>query len=330
MSSRGKVSIIIPLFNREKLIGHTIQSVIDQTYGDWECVIVDDGSTDKSLDTVTRFCNDPRILLIERSRMPKGASTCRNIGIEYATGKYLMFLDSDDLLSSKCLENRVKYFEDFPENDFLVFATNFFQKSPGDSNDKWLYLHHNDIKISFLIHAVWQTSGSFWKTEKIKEHRFLEGIKSYQDWEFHLRYLLIFDPVFNIFKNISDVYVRRGESDNLTLRHQEESYLFNRIILYQKVTPLIFEKLENRRLAKNIMAGRYLSLMAKLRNFPNGYKLCLKELNDSIRLSKTKIFLIRAYLSIRNHRVIQNSNLLQRFVRFIFSFLISKQTVFYY
>ena len=98
------VSIVIPLYNRAELIAETLQSVLMQFYQNWECIVVDDGSTDNSFQVIkSLFEKDNRIKVYERNREPKGASTCRNIGIEKSNGEYIIFLDSDDLLDSDSL-----------------------------------------------------------------------------------------------------------------------------------------------------------------------------------------------------------------------------------
>ena len=87
------ISIVIPLYNKEKQIAHTLQSVFAQTFQDFEIVIVDDGSTDNSVMEVKKF-DDPRVLLIQQSNA--GVSAARNRGIEEANGELIAFLDADD------------------------------------------------------------------------------------------------------------------------------------------------------------------------------------------------------------------------------------------
>ena len=101
------VSIIIPSFNSETYISETIDSILNQTYPYWEAIVVDDGSSDETCSIVKRYSqNDKRIQLFLRVSTAKGASVCRNIGIEKAIGKYIIFLDSDDLLAPFCLKER--------------------------------------------------------------------------------------------------------------------------------------------------------------------------------------------------------------------------------
>lgn len=116
------VSIIIPTFNRAHLISETLNSVLLQTYTNWECIVVDDGSIDNTREVVNAFVGkDSRIILILRDEnRKKGASTCRNIGIENATGNYIQFLDSDDLISPNKLFEQVNLLKNKKNN---VIAT---------------------------------------------------------------------------------------------------------------------------------------------------------------------------------------------------------------
>lgn len=107
------VSIVIPVFNRENVLRETLDSVSSQTYKNWECLIIDDGSDDNSLGIMEFYSNnDNRFIIHKRpSYKKKGASSCRNIGLENAKGKFIQFLDSDDIISSNKIENQVKDFK---------------------------------------------------------------------------------------------------------------------------------------------------------------------------------------------------------------------------
>ena len=100
----GKVSVIIPSFNGEKYIIQTLQSVFDQSYQNIEIIVVDDGSTDSTLETINPYMD--RIRLIQQPN--SGVSAARNSGIAAARGDYIMFLDADDLLHSEAIERRMQ------------------------------------------------------------------------------------------------------------------------------------------------------------------------------------------------------------------------------
>jgi glycosyltransferase involved in cell wall biosynthesis len=108
------VSIIIPLYNKENFIIDTLKSIRAQDFKNWECIIIDDGSTDSSLKVVTDFCNahsgNWKIYSV-----PNGGQTkARNIGISHATGRYLAFLDADDLWVTNKLSFQFNYLEENP------------------------------------------------------------------------------------------------------------------------------------------------------------------------------------------------------------------------
>lgn len=87
-------SVVIPLFNKENFIQNTLNSVLNQTFNDYEIIIINDGSTDKSEQIVEEF-NDSRIIYL--SKLNEGVSAARNYGIQHSKGKYIAFLDADDL-----------------------------------------------------------------------------------------------------------------------------------------------------------------------------------------------------------------------------------------
>ena len=113
-----KISIVIPLYNKENCIVTTLQSVLDQTYTDWECIVVNDGSTDKSLQTVEDFIRglkieDWRLKIV--SKPNGGVCSARNMGIEVAKGEFVALLDGDDLWNKEYLSEQVKMIQDFPD-----------------------------------------------------------------------------------------------------------------------------------------------------------------------------------------------------------------------
>lgn len=106
------VSIITPSYKSEKFIAQTIESVLAQTYQNWEIIIVDDVSPDNSNDTIEKYCkNDNRIKLIKLERN-SGPAVARNKAIEESKGRYIAFLDADDLWKPEKLEKQIKFMEE--------------------------------------------------------------------------------------------------------------------------------------------------------------------------------------------------------------------------
>ena len=104
------VSIIMPSYNGEKFIGETIESVLDQTYTNWELIIVDDCSKDDTAGAVARF-QDPRIRFYQNEKN-SGAAISRNRALREATGRWIAFLDSDDLWEKDKLEKQIAFMEE--------------------------------------------------------------------------------------------------------------------------------------------------------------------------------------------------------------------------
>lgn len=114
------ISIVIPLFNKEKQIAHTLRTVLAQTFQDFEIVIVNDGSTDNSVAEVGKF-HDPRIRLIHQANA--GVAAARNKGIEESQYDLIAFLDADDEWKPTYLETQYALFKKYPECS--VFACNY-------------------------------------------------------------------------------------------------------------------------------------------------------------------------------------------------------------
>jgi glycosyltransferase involved in cell wall biosynthesis len=116
------VSIIVPTYNRAHLIGRAIQSVLNQTYQDFELIVVDDGSADNTEEVVKEFQKkDERIIYI-RQEKNKGAAAARNTGIKAAKGEYIAFQDSDDEWLPEKLEKQMKAFDNASSEVGVVYT----------------------------------------------------------------------------------------------------------------------------------------------------------------------------------------------------------------
>lgn len=119
------VTVITPLFNAEKYISETIESVVKQSYKNWEMIIVDDCSTDKSRDLVKTFQQkDSRIRLIESDDNFGGPARPRNIGLQQAKGEYVAFLDADDVWLPEKLAKQVSFMKANPSVDICHTLAN--------------------------------------------------------------------------------------------------------------------------------------------------------------------------------------------------------------
>lgn len=212
------ISIIIPTYNRAVVIQKALDSVIAQTYINWECIVVDDGSTDATLEVLKKYNEqDSRILFFKRERLPKGAPTCRNIGLEHAKGDYVIFLDSDDYLLPFCLEQRIKTFNQYPDCDFLVFPMS-------EQNDNGIVKKeipfYDDYLVPFLsANIIWQTMCPIWNKSFLLELKgFTEEYPRFNDPELMIRALVQVNVKFKVFNNL--------DFDTVHLLNVKDIYLF--------------------------------------------------------------------------------------------------------
>lgn len=131
------VSVITPIYNGYKYIDQCVESVVLQSYENWELLLIDDGSTDQSLEKIYKWINkDSRIkFLAHPNNSNKGVSLTRNLGITYSSGKYIALLDCDDIWFSEKLQKQVEILEDDPELT-LVYCKAVVIDDDGFSLDK--------------------------------------------------------------------------------------------------------------------------------------------------------------------------------------------------
>lgn len=191
------VSIIIPCYNQGEYLPQTLDCILNQTLSDWECIIVDDGSTDNSADIARQYQkSDSRFKVITQPN--SGSATARNVGLSLSTGEYVQFLDADDLLDSNKLRLQTDYMQ---KNGLSVSYTNYqkFYLPPETDNYKFInpqpYTTHIIGKFSFSILIRWGVDlsiplncflyrNTFLQTNHIA---FDENIRQREDWDFHIK-----------------------------------------------------------------------------------------------------------------------------------------------
>ncbi len=188
------VSIVVPFFNRSKLVCGTISYIVGQTYSDWELIIVDDGSEEKEYQTVKTECEKDHRIRIERrpeSRI-KGAQSCRNIGLELAMGEYIIFFDSDDYVPNYCLEQRVSFMEQHPDLDFAVFPYAEFVDNPySPETIGGLRYYEDDLREFVARRLPFMVWSNIYKTESLRNNNIQwdTNLKSLQDAHFNISVL---------------------------------------------------------------------------------------------------------------------------------------------
>lgn len=259
-----KISIIIPNFNKGDFIQKAIESIIAQEYNNWEAIVVDDGSSDNSIEIIKKFAGmDARVKLHRRERTPKGGSTCRNIGIENALGDYLIFFDSDDLMSPMCIGERVKLMEANLDLDFAVFPVGTFYKEVGDSSMIWKVKKGNHLK-QFLSHDLpWNIMSPIWKSTFIKKalKGFDESFPRLQDVEFHTRALLQPEVNYRVISKTSPKCFYRIDQDRT-----KQSHAIALETMYQGIHKYIstFEQILHSPLHRKYLRGTLVSFITQV------------------------------------------------------------------
>lgn len=207
------VSIIIPTYNRGHLVLDTLKSVQNQSYHNFECIIVDDDSNDNTDEVVKHFClKDSRFHYLERpANRLKGANACRNFGLENSKGKYINWLDSDDLFADNHIQEHLSVHDKHKNIVASVSEAGTFINSIDDNINKWSNIFsQNDLIEDMLTSKVsWQTAAVLWRKSELPLRPFREDLSSSQEWTFHLSQIIDGLKFFSF--NLVTIYVRRHE-----------------------------------------------------------------------------------------------------------------------
>ena len=178
------VSVVIPTYNRADFVEQAIQSVLDQTYSNFEVLVIDDGSTDNSAELIQKMAETDKRIRFYQLKQNSGVSIARNKGLSLARGKYIAFLDSDDTAYPYWLETGVRFMEKNP------------QAVVGFTNIKYYQLINNQKKFFSaripLYEISWRSVahiGSFVRAGFINRHQiqFNPHYISAEDWDFYMQ-----------------------------------------------------------------------------------------------------------------------------------------------
>lgn len=162
------VSIVVPVYNAEKYIQATIAMVQAQTYEDWELILVEDGSTDDTrliLEDLEENTLDKRIKVIYLKDNDKGPAPVRNVGVEAATGRYIAYLDADDVWKREKLEKTLKYMQE--KDAGFVFTAYEFGDENANPTGKVVHVPETITYKEALSRTVIFTTTVLFDTEKI-------------------------------------------------------------------------------------------------------------------------------------------------------------------
>lgn len=192
------LSVIIPCYNNGEYLAQLLDCFKKQTSDDWEIVIVDDGSTDDTLERIQKYSQlDNRIKVYQRDRQPKGSVVCRNIGFQKSTGEFISHIDADDLVSDTFVENRIKFLKEHPDVDYATFIAKTFidgHPLPAITDPGKIYgkgVNTSDILSDFLsadyCFSVWC---NVYRRSSIQNIIWDEKVKIYTDFSYIVPVLL--------------------------------------------------------------------------------------------------------------------------------------------
>jgi len=270
-----KVSIITASFNYADYIRETIQSVLNQTYNDWELIIVDDGSTDNSLNVISEYCQkDSRIKLFTHdNNQNKGLAETIKLGLSKAKCEYIAILESDDLWREDCLEKRIGVLGKFHEINFIYndvepfgdegavnITINYKNKYFPMVNN--IHTPFNPLYSFYIVNLVPTLSSTFIKKEILEKCDMNSPIKPLLDWWLYFQisvkndFYFIKEPLTK-WRRHNKSYIRTFKSDASEKKEPDfhkELYIFvkrSNLPLRKKfVCKILSNILSNHRLRK--------------------------------------------------------------------------------
>ena len=232
MNGNPKIAIIIPVYNREKLLPYTLNSILEQSFNDWECILVDDDSTDDSLSVLKQYeQNDQRFKVFSRPKeLIKGANSCRNFGFTQTVASHIKWFDSDDIMLPRHLE--IAY-TTLKENnlDFVITDTINFNHDSGDFLGKPYSFDKDNAILNAENLAInqfgWITDDFLGTRQIVEKIKFNEYIVDGDEYNFFIK--LMQQSFKSLF--IDEILThRRIHENSVTLKNQEDKNKYLAII----------------------------------------------------------------------------------------------------
>jgi glycosyltransferase involved in cell wall biosynthesis len=285
------VTIITATYNRAHFISETLQSIQNQTFVNWECLIIDDGGTDNTLEVITPILEkDNRFQYLKRpEKYLKGLPGCRNYGLDIANGDYIIFFDDDDMVHPQNLELCVT---ELSEKDISfcryirnVFIDDFNYNFEFSKIYPSFYIDIRDLESTLKNELSFNSCAVMWKKECFRENRFVESLMYAEEWELYSR--ILSNGIKGVSINKCLFFGRKHPKSNTG-----EFYLGNKIRIDSKkeAIKLVAQNLMN----KQLMTPSLLKYLV-------GYAISFRDitlLNDILSISKTTLK-NRLYLKLK-------------------------------
>ena len=181
------ISVIMPLYNAERFVGESIENVLRQTVGDFELIVIDDASTDASAEIARAYAAKDNRIVLMHNELNSGAARTRNRALDAARGKFITFMDADDLCSPERFAKQLAFFERHPQTDICGSYYTMFGTRGGENDELKIQvpLTHEEIQYQLFFGCPFGMSSVMLRSEPFKRTgiRFRECMaEDYQLW----------------------------------------------------------------------------------------------------------------------------------------------------
>jgi len=321
MTSQPLISVLIPVYNTEKYLARTIQSIIDQTFSDWELICVNDGSTDNSPHILANFAkNDNRIKILQKENSG-WASIPLNLGLNHSQGQYIIAVGCDDYLSSDCLEKALTKAKSTQADSVVVDMEFVYPDQPEKKGRIWQGLN-GDRSITLTnrqaveLSLDWQIHGAIlWNGDLLRKTRFEES--GMNGDEFTVRFLLLNSNKI-VFSEGIYYYMQHMES----ITKKISPRIFETFQIDRKVLELLIENKFPQNLITNYYIQCFINLCSRYLKLLQNKSLFDREMNDKLYCKiQNAYFCLQAIphsIIVGKQQIIKRSALTVMMCNFIF------------
>lgn len=243
--SESLVSIIVPCFNQAEFLSEALTSVYEQKYEHWECLIIDDGSTDNTREISKKWIQrESRFKYFHQKN--QGLSSARNFGLENATGSYIQFLDADDFLDKRKLSVSLKLFEKNEQIEIIITDYLLFDQLSQDFQNPHYPIKEENLNIEGVLFkwddnfAIPIHCGLF-SSALFRDFRFLENLEAKEDWVMWVKFFKKRVPI--LYRSEHLVFYRRHTNNMTNYRNMTSDIMAALNYIKPELTKMEYSKL---------------------------------------------------------------------------------------
>ncbi len=291
------VNVIVPVYNVENYLDECISSILNQTFSNIRLILVNDGSKDNSLGKCEIWKNkDDRIIVV--NQVNQGVSCARNTGLKYAQGKFVLFIDADDVLDEKVIEELIRNYEPGCVVGIAVDSFDNIMHEPDNTLSDSLECTFRELMDSRNGYFCW---GILYEYDTIKNYNitFCEGLRNLEDVVWNIQYGMYVDNAKLVNTALYHYRIREGSITTNCHDYQWQIKSWLKAYNYVQSLPVLYGKRnyynkENRRCKNNIYAEVFWGKITW-----NELKKWLTESNCQKNFSKLEFFIYRLLFNLR-------------------------------